>query len=102
MAEGALAVEVVYAAGGQVWSRRVQLPSGSRVEAAIEASGVREAFAELRGADLDVGVFNKPRSLADGVRDGDRVEIYRPLTIDPKEARRIRAEVRRRRKGAAA
>jgi putative ubiquitin-RnfH superfamily antitoxin RatB of RatAB toxin-antitoxin module len=33
------------------------------------------------------------------LRDGDRVEIYRPLTVDPKEARRVRAEVRRRRKG---
>ncbi len=82
MAEGLLAVDVVYAPGGEVWSRRVQVPCGSPVGVAIEASGVRQSFAELR--------------------DGDRVEIYLPLTIDPKDARRIRADVRRRRKTAAA
>jgi len=47
-------------------------------------------------------VFGQLRSPADPLRDGDRVEIYRPLTIDPKEARRIRAAVRRRRAAVAA
>ncbi|MCL6432261.1 MAG: RnfH family protein [Anaerolineae bacterium] len=48
---------------------------------------------------LDLGVFNRHRHPDEPVREGDRIEVYRPLAIDPKQARRIRAEIRRRRKG---
>lgn len=58
---------------------------------AIEASGILERFPEI---DLDrqpVGVFGRHCRLQDPLRDGDRVEIYRPLIADPKEMRRRRA-----------
>lgn len=58
---------------------------------AIEASGIMQRFPEI---DLDrqpVGVFGRHRRLEDPLRDGDRVEIYRPLIADPKEMRRRRA-----------
>jgi hypothetical protein len=69
---------------------------------AVEASGVILQVPELAHAPLQVGVFGQLRSPGDLLHDGDRVEIYRPLTIDPKEARRIRALVRRRRRPTAA
>ena len=90
---------VVYATPAGTWERAVAVPAGATLADAVAASGVVEAHAELRGQVLDLGVYNRPRPGAHPLRDGDRVEIYRPLVVDPKEARRVRAEVRRRRKG---
>jgi putative ubiquitin-RnfH superfamily antitoxin RatB of RatAB toxin-antitoxin module len=47
-------------------------------------------------------VFNRAREGGEPVREADRIEVYRPLAIDPKDARRVRAEVRRRRKASQA
>jgi len=69
----------------------MDLPSGATVAEAIERSGVRERFPELEIRDDRVGVFAEKRGLADSLRDGDRVEIYRPLKIDPRTARRLKA-----------
>lgn len=66
------------------------VPAGSVVADAIEASGV---LAQRREIDLHcwrVGIFGKLKSLDTPLRDQDRVEIYRPLIADPKEARRKR------------
>lgn len=93
-----LEVSVVYLSPGLAFARLLRLPAPATVGAAIEASGVREQVPELAGEELEVGVFSQRRTLADPLHDGDRVEIYRPLTIDPKEARRVRVAVRRRRR----
>jgi hypothetical protein len=93
---------VVYLRPGLVFERSVVLPAPATIAAAVQASGVRQAAAELAGEELAVGVFGDRRRLSDPLRDGDRVEIYRPLTIDPKEARRVRVAVRDRRRTAAA
>ncbi len=85
---------VVYARPDAVWERFVEVEPGEAIRVAIERSGI-EATLGLRGT-LSVGVFGRLRSLDDPLRDGDRVEIYRPLQVDPKEARRIRADLRRR------
>ena len=69
----------------------VELPSGATVGEAIDRSGVRERFPDLEIRDDRVGVFAEKRTLADSLRDGDRVEIYRPLKIDPRTARRLKA-----------
>jgi uncharacterized protein len=61
------------------------------------ASGLLELEPTLREAELRAGVWNHRAALDAMVRDGERIEVYRPLTLDPKEARRIRADVRRRR-----
>jgi putative ubiquitin-RnfH superfamily antitoxin RatB of RatAB toxin-antitoxin module len=95
-----LAATVVCAAGGRVWERAVRLPAGSTLADAVAASGLLDEVPGLTAQALDLGVFNRPRAPGTALRDGDRVEIYRPLTVDPKEARRVRAEVRRRRKAA--
>jgi len=93
-----LRVSVVYLRPDLAFERTLLLPAPATLREAIEASEVRHQVPELAGAELEVGVFSQRRTLADLLHDGDRVEIYRPLTIDPKEARRIRVAVRRRRR----
>ena len=56
----------------------------------MDKAGVLQKYPSLRYETLDVGVWGKPAELAQGVQDGDRIEIYRPLTVDPKVARRTR------------
>jgi putative ubiquitin-RnfH superfamily antitoxin RatB of RatAB toxin-antitoxin module len=96
--DAGLGVSVVYLRPGLAFEKALRLPAGASVGAAIEASGIRDTVAELADGELEVGVFSQLRKPADPLYDGDRVEIYRPLTIDPKEARRVRVAVRRRRK----
>lgn len=68
----------------------VSLPPGATVLQALEASGMRADFpgVDLRGAV--VGVWGRKARLEQPLRQGDRVEIYRPLQVDPKLARRER------------
>jgi sulfur carrier protein len=68
----------------------VQVPEGATVRDAVLASGWREACAGQDVAALDVGVWGRRCALEQALREGDRVEIYRPLLVDPKVARRER------------
>jgi putative ubiquitin-RnfH superfamily antitoxin RatB of RatAB toxin-antitoxin module len=75
-------IEVVDARPGAARVVNVDLPAGATVRDALAASGLEgQAF----------GVFGTRVALDQPLNDGDRVEIYRPLVIDPKEARRRRA-----------
>lgn len=67
----------------------LKLPPGATVADVIALSGLQETNPEIE--DLTVGIFAKAVSLDTLVKTGDRVEIYRPLLIDPKEKRRQRA-----------
>ena len=87
---------VVYALPGKAYLLVLRVPAGTTVRAAIEASGILRAVPELAGRELDVGIFGQGCRLEDTVRDGDRIEIYRPLSVDPKTARRQRAASARR------
>jgi putative ubiquitin-RnfH superfamily antitoxin RatB of RatAB toxin-antitoxin module len=90
-------VTVVYAQPGAQQVIEVDVDAGATVRQAIVASGLLAQAPELAQDELDVGVWNQRCSLDAVLRQGDRIEVYRPLRVDPKEARRIRAEVRRRR-----
>ncbi len=91
-AEGAtVAATVVYARPGQAHLFEIRVPAGATVEQAIRASGILQAVPELSGQPLDVGIFGRSCGLTDIVGEGDRIEIYRPLAVDPKAARRERA-----------
>ncbi len=85
-------IEVAYAA-----STRKQvvvsfdIPAGSTVEHAVRVSGILHRFPHIDLKADAVGIFGQRASLKDTVCNGDRVEIYRPLVIDPKQARRRRA-----------
>jgi putative ubiquitin-RnfH superfamily antitoxin RatB of RatAB toxin-antitoxin module len=91
MAPDLLQVEVVYA-GLRCQARyALRVEQGTTVAEAIRRSGVLEVFSEIDFARQRVGVHGKLVRPAQVLRDGDRVEIYRPLSADPKEARRKRA-----------
>ena len=68
----------------------VQLPAGATLGQAIAASGFPDSCPGCDLAALDVGVWGRRGTQQQSVRDGDRVEIYRPLVVDPKVARRER------------
>ncbi len=85
-----MTVEVAYSPrAGEVDLVSLQMPLGSTLADALRASGLvaRHGFDE---ASVRVGIWCKPKELNSPLRDRDRVEIYRPLRVDPKEARRQR------------
>jgi putative ubiquitin-RnfH superfamily antitoxin RatB of RatAB toxin-antitoxin module len=84
-------VEVAYAKLEEQALVVLQMPEGSTVEAAIQASGLLERFPEIALSELKVGIFGVVCKLDQPVSEGDRIEIYRALLHDPKEARRQRA-----------
>ena len=91
--ESAEALQVVVAyspRAGQVDEVSLSLPAGATVADALQASGLTQRHPTLELAGLRIGIWGKLRQASDGLRDRDRVEIYRPLTVDPKEARRLR------------
>lgn len=91
MAERTIRVEVVYAGTEQPIQRRVEVADGCTVMQAIDASGIA---AMLPGGAVDparLGIFARKVTPDRLVREGDRIEIYRPLLLDPMEARRRRA-----------
>lgn len=81
-------VEVAYALPDRQSVARVELTDGLTALGAVEASGLLRSHEELRGRPLDLGIFGRPVPPTELLRDGDRVEIYRPLLADPREARR--------------
>lgn len=90
-----LRVEVVYALPQRQTLRRVEVPAGATLREAILRSGLLEQHPELELATLTAGVFGQAATLERPLADGERVEIYRPLRVDPKAARRARVARRR-------
>jgi putative ubiquitin-RnfH superfamily antitoxin RatB of RatAB toxin-antitoxin module len=86
-----IAVEVIYSPGPrQVEVVPLALPEGSTVAQALAASGLLERHGLAGGPLPDCGVWGRRQPPAAVLRDRDRVEVYRPLRCDPKEARRQR------------
>lgn len=83
--------QVVYAHADRQVVLTVAVPAGATIEQAIRASGILARCPDIDLASNAVGVFGARAALQDGVHAGDRIEIYRPLQVDPKEARRRRA-----------
>ncbi len=97
----AVHVEVVYApAGAPVDLTRLSLPAGSTLGQALAAAGVLARHG-LALSQADAGIWGRRAGLDACLRDGDRVELYRPLLCDPKEARRLRHRRQRPAKGRA-
>ncbi len=84
-------VQVVYALPGAQEVVEIELEQGAPVEDAINASGIPARHPEIDLKTQRLGLWGRPVSLATGTRDGDRIEIYRALSVDPKQARRRRA-----------
>jgi uncharacterized protein len=71
----------------QAWLT-VDVPEGATIKDAIERSGILKQFSEINMETQKVGVFGKVSKLDAVLADGDRVEIYRPITCDPKTVQR--------------
>jgi len=84
-------VEVAYAKPDDQVIVVLAIPEGATVDAAIKASGLLERFPEIALSEINAGIFGVVCKLDQLVKEGDRIEIYRPLRHDPKEARRQRA-----------
>ena len=84
-------VEVVYALPGRQALLEAELPARSSLQYAIDTSGIRKRFPREDLDSGDVGIWGRIVERDAELNDGDRVEIYRPLARDPREARRERA-----------
>lgn len=93
MAEAEITVEVVYAAVDRQLMLSVKVPAGATVRQALFLSDIGTEFPELDLAQCPVGIFGKVVANAElrTLKEGERIEIYRPLLADPKEVRRLRA-----------
>jgi hypothetical protein len=81
-------IGVCYAeADRQLWMR-FEVPDGSNVETAIELSGILKQYPEIDLCKQKVGIFGKLAKLDAEVKEGDRIEIYRQITADPKLVKR--------------
>jgi putative ubiquitin-RnfH superfamily antitoxin RatB of RatAB toxin-antitoxin module len=86
-----IVIEVVYAEAGRQTLVELEVEPGTTVAQAIGLSGIGAEYPGVNFAGLKVGIFGKLVPPATVLRERDRVEIYRPLRADPKEARRRRA-----------
>ena len=89
--EAGIRVTVVYSpAARQLHEVQLVLPLGTTVQQAILDSGVAQLFPALNLPTAVLGIWGRKSAPDQILRDNDRVEIYRPLTVDPKVARRER------------
>ena len=89
---GRLSVQVCYALASEQALITVELPAGATLAQAIEASGILARYPQIDLGAQKVGVFGKLKPLDTVLADHDRVEIYRPLLVDPKVSRQRRVE----------
>ena len=85
-------IEVAYARPDMQTILAIAVAPGTTVAEAIEQSAIRDEFPEIVIDSVAVGIFSRKVSMDHVLREGDRIEIYRPLIADPKEARRQRAK----------
>lgn len=92
-----ITVEVIYIATSKAppFQRYLTFSQPTTASQAIEASGVRATFSELAQENtLCLGIFSEKVEPDHILKNGDRLEIYRPLTITPMEKRRLLAQRR--------
>ena len=89
-----MSVEVAYAAPNRQLIIPLEVKEGCNMLEAVILSGIIDKFPEIDPGSMTLGIFSKVEKKPESVvlSAGDRVEIYRPLIADPKEARKKRAE----------
>jgi putative ubiquitin-RnfH superfamily antitoxin RatB of RatAB toxin-antitoxin module len=87
-------VELIFIAADQtIYQYHLSMHTGANIADAIKASGIIDCYPEIQS--FQVGIFSKLTERTTTLMPGDRIEIYRPLTGDPKEKRRTRAAKKR-------
>ena len=90
--ERTIEVEVIYALPDNQVTLQLSLPAGTTAQQAVELSGIIGIFPEIDLSQNKLGIYGKLVKSGTILRHLDRVEIYRPLIVDPKERRRKRAK----------
>ncbi len=90
---------IAYATRERQYLWRVELPLAASIDDALAAARGMAPQVDARWDDAEVGIFGEPCSRARIPEDGDRIEIYRPLAQDPRQARRERARRLKRTRG---
>ncbi len=85
-----ISVEVTYATAEKQSLLTIEISEGATVKEAVEQSGILILYPDIDPDQQKVGIFSKQVSWDHILQAGDRIEIYRPLIIDPKTARRTR------------
>ncbi len=85
-------IEVVYATAKRQALIELSIEEGSSVEEAISKSAIYGMFPDHGLDKASVGVWGRPVDRSHTLCAGDRIEIYRPLQMDPRESRRLLAE----------
>ena len=78
-------VSVAYVEPGQPLWLNVEVPEGSTVQQAIDLSGILTRCPQMNLKKQKIGIYGKLTKLTAPLEAGDRVEIYRPITVDPKK-----------------
>ena len=86
-----ITIEVAYALPDKQLIKALEVPAGTTAHQAVKLSAISEAFDGTIAEDSPLGIFGKAVTRDHVLREGDRVEIYRPLIADPKEVRKERA-----------
>ena len=85
-------IELIYLANAdESFHQSLKVDKSCTVLQALKASKIFVQYPELKPDNLDIGIFGQTASLLTNLKDGDRVEIYRPLTISPMDKRRLLA-----------
>lgn len=90
-----LNIELIYPLPNEQILLTIKIDKPSTIAEAIEASGIRKKYPEIDLTKNKVGIFSKVCELNQSLREGDRIEIYRPLIADPKEARKKKAVIQK-------
>lgn len=85
-------ISLCYASGPNPLLRAMEVEAGTTIGQAIEQSGMLQDAPEINLVTMPVGIYGKKKTLDTVLQARDRVEIYRPLIVDPKNARRRRAK----------
>ncbi len=85
-------VEIVYASKQEQFLKRLQVPDGISVSQALKLADIEVNCPNIDKNSIKAGIYGKAVSLETILQDRDRIEIYRELTIDPKEIRRKKSK----------
>lgn len=94
--ESLLQVQICYASPEAQIVLDLSVASGTTIQAVIAESGLLQQAPDIDLMLNRVGIYGKIKPLETLLRNHDRIEIYRPLTADPKDTRRIRAGIKSR------
>ncbi len=87
-----ISIEVTFGTPGRQELLKLTVPGHTTVAEAIEHSGIAARFGEENFARMQAGIWGRPVDRQHRLENGDRIELYRPLALDPREARRLRAK----------